>query len=242
MKWLAFTSACVAALVLLGILAVDERDVIWEGRQPQCGYCRSSILPYAVVCPVCDRSLDWRPAREECRWCLDRHDADHIKRLYEEIDEGKGPVPEALAEYGTRYFDSIDVGACTYCGGIGSVADGNGKKDCPVCRGDQRCIACGGTRSVVVGDEAARRQALERTDARERAEARARMVDLPLNDGLLLDGDVAALRGHAEAEGLRDEKGNSLLELARARVTAAVKALHAEHARRAKERAGSSGS
>jgi hypothetical protein len=241
MKWLAFTSACVAALILLGILAVDERDVIWEGRQPQCGYCRSSILYYAVVCPVCDRSLDWRASREECRWCLDRHDADHIRRLYEEVD-GRKPLPELLSEYGSRYFDSIDIGACTYCGGIGSVADGGGKRDCPVCRGKQQCVACGGTRSVVIGDEVAHRRTLERTDARQRAQARAQAIDLPLNMVLLLDEDVAALRGHAEAESLCDEKGNNLLELARARLTAAVKALHAEHARRAKENGGTSGS
>ena len=82
MKWLLFTSASVVALIALGILAVDERDVIWESRQPLCGYCRAALAPHAVVCRECDRSLDWRSSKEECGWCLDRTDVDHLLGLH----------------------------------------------------------------------------------------------------------------------------------------------------------------
>jgi hypothetical protein len=232
MKWVLFTSGCVVALVALGFLAVDERDVVWEGRKPLCGYCRAELAHHAVVCRECNRSLDWRPHSEECRWCLERTDVDHLLRLYRDIAKA-GPLPDALVAY-EAYFEAIDVGDCTYCGGIGKVMDGGEEADCPVCRGDRRCVACGGTRSVVIGDDAAHRRALERQDERMRAKVRGVVTDLPLNDGALVDKDVAALRGYVEAEDLTDVHGRKVLELARERMKAAFRVLHEEHAKRAK--------
>lgn len=238
MKWLLFTSASVLALIALGILAVDERDVVWEGRKPLCGYCRAELGPHAVVCRECDRSLDWRSNKEECRWCLDRNDVDHLLALYKELAEG-APLPESVLAYGP-YFDSIDVGSCTYCGGVGKVVDAGNNVACPVCRGLERCIACGGSRSVVIGDEGAHRRALEREDVRRRAQTRAAVADLPLKDEMLLDEDVAALRGNVEAEELRDSAGNKLLdEMALERLKGAFRALHEEHDKRKKQQGGS---
>jgi ribosomal protein L40E len=237
MKWLLFTSASVVVLIALGLLAVDERDVVWEGRKALCGYCRAELPYHAVVCRECDRSLDWRTNKEECGWCLDRKDVDHLRDVYREL-VASGPLPTSLEAYGP-YFDAIEVGQCTYCGGIGKVMNGGEEVVCPVCRGDKRCIACGGSRSVVIGDEGAHRRALEREDARSRARERATVADLPVNVEMLVDGDVAALRGYAEAEGLRDSAGRKLLEeMAHGRLKAAFRALHEEHDRRAKERGG----
>lgn len=237
MKWLLFTSASVAVLIALGILAVDERDVIWEGRKPLCGYCRAELAYHAVVCRECDRSLDWRSNQEECRWCLDRTDVDHLLGLYRELAAG-GPLPSSLAFY-EPYFGAIEVGECTSCGGVGRIVDLGKEVDCPVCRGEKRCVACGGSRSVVIGDDGAHRRALERADARTRAQERAAVADLRLNVEMLVDDDVAALRGYVEAEGLRDPSGRNLLEIAHERLKAAFRAVHEEHDRRAKAQGGS---
>ena len=91
-----------------------------------------------------------------------------------------------------------------------------------------------------VADEAARLfqlllvVALERVDVRERAHERAAAEDLPLDVEMLVDKDVSALRGYIEAEELRDPAGRKLLVQARERMHAAFRALHEEHARRAK--------
>ncbi len=236
MKWLLFTSASVVVLIALGLLAVDERDVIWEGRKALCGYCRAELAYHAVVCRECDRSLDWRSNKEECRWCLDRTDVDHLLGLYREL-AADGPLPASLAAY-EPYFGAIAVGECTGCGGVGKVMDGGKEVDCPACRGDKRCLACGGSRSVVIGDEGAHRRALEREDARTRAQERAVTADLELNVEMLVDKDAEALRGYVEAEGLRDSAGRKLLDLAHERLKAAFRAVHEEHERRLKERGG----
>jgi len=241
MKWLIFTSAVVVALVTLGILAVDERDVVWEGRTALCGYCRAELPNNAVVCANCDRSLDWRTAKEECRWCLDITDIEHLLGLYRDLVPEDAPLPASLAKYGRAYFDAIDVGACTYCGGLGKIVDGEGKEVCPVCRGTKRCIACAGSRSVVLGDEGARRRALEREDAHERARQRAETADLPVNEQMLVDEDVAALRGYLEAEELKDEAGRNLLQLGRERLAGAFRTLHDEKEHRGAAAAGSTG-
>jgi len=239
MKWVLFTSGCVAALVALGFLAVDERDVVWEGRTPLCGYCRAELAEQAVVCRECNRSVDWRPGSEECHWCLERKDADHLTRLYRELVKS-GPLPETLVPY-EAYLEAIDVGSCTYCGGVGNVVEGGKEVVCPVCRGKERdrCIACGGTRSVVIGDSGAHRRWLERQDAHVRAKERGSVTDLPLNDGVLVDEDVDALRGYVEAEKLTDEHGRNLLEMARARLQGVFRALHEERAKREKATGGS---
>ncbi len=232
MKWLLFTSASVVVLIALGILAVDERDVVWEGRAPFCGYCRAELPYHAVVCRECDRSLDWRSTKEECTWCLDRKDVDHLLGLHRELAAG-GPLPAELAAF-EPYFAAIEAGECTYCGGAGTIVEAGAERDCLVCRGGRRCMACGGSRFVVIGDEGAHRRALERADARTRAQERAATTDLRLNVEMLVDEDVAALKGHVEAEQLCDPSGRKLLELARERMKAVFRAVHAEHDRRAK--------
>jgi len=237
MKWILFTSGCVVALVALGILAVDERDVVWEGRHAFCPYCRAEVKQGSVACAACDRSFDWRANKEECGWCLGKKDVGHLLDLYHELTRN-GPLPDSLASL-VPYLEAIDVGNCTYCGGIGKVMDGDKEVDCPVCRGDGRCIACGGSRTVVIGDQGAHRRALEREDARKRALERAAVVDLPLNFEMLIDEDVGALRGYVEAEGLADAGGRNLLEMSNERLKAVFRALHEEDAKRSKETGGS---
>lgn len=239
MKWFLFTSGCVIALVTLGVLAVDERDVVWEGRQPLCPYCRAEVRLGSVACPDCDRSFDWRSHREECRWCLSQEDVEHLQKVYRELKDAEGPLPDDVAEFGP-YFEAIDAGNCTFCAGIGKVIEGGKEIDCPVCRAKNggRCIACGGSRSVVVGDDGAHRRLAERTDARQRAMERATVADLHLNAEMLVDEDVAALKGYVEVEQLCDAAGRDLLDLAHERVKAAFRVLHEERARRVKQTSG----
>jgi hypothetical protein len=237
MKWVLFTSGCVIALVTLGFLAVDERDVVWEGRKPLCGYCRAELPYFAVVCRECNRSLDWRSNKEECRWCLGKQDKEHLLDLYKEMKK-RGPLPESLSDL-KPYLEAIDVGSCTYCGGLGWVMDGGKEVDCPVCRGEGHCIACGGGRSVVIGDEGAHRRWLERQDVRARAMERAEVADLPLNLEKLVDDDVGALRGYVESEELTDAGGRNLLDLAHERLKTVFRELHEEERKREKETGGS---
>jgi len=235
MKWLIFTGACVAVLVTLGILAVDERNVIWEGRTPLCPYCRSELPNQAIVCKECGRSIDWVSHSETCRWCLSRKDVEHMTNLFDRLKVAKGPLPGELREFPQAYFRTMEAGACAYCGGLGKVMVDGKEVTCPVCRGARRCIACGGDRRVELGDPVAARHLRERHAARELAERRAELTGLPLKLTLLVDQDVDALRGYVEAETLTGEQGRNLLEMARARVKRAFRALHAEVARKEKE-------
>jgi len=228
MKWWIITSICVGALIALGVGAVDERDVVWEGRTPLCPYCRAELPMHALVCKECNRSLDWLPVKEECAWCLDRKDADHMNDLFEEIRQSGRPLPETLAPFGAGYF-RMDEGACTYCGGVGRVVEAGADVECPVCGGTRHCLACGGDRAVVVGAEEAHRRALARARTREDAERRARITDLPLNQSELLRGDREALQGYAEIEA--DPRCRALLEKSRTRLQQAFRALHAEYER-----------
>lgn len=232
MKWYVFTAACVAALVAVGILAVDERDVEWEQAAdghwaPLCGYCRGELKRLAVVCPSCDRSLDWIVHRAPCTWCLDNHDADHLHDLLLKLGAEVEPLPGALAAFPKAYFLAMDAGSCTYCGGTGAVTEAAGRTgNCPVCQGRERCIACAGDRVVVIGDQVAYQRLTERVRARRLAERRAKLTDRPLVASMVLREDVEALRGYHELE--QYALTRELLERARTKLERAFKALHEE--------------
>lgn len=238
MKWYVFTAACVAALVAVGVLAVDERDVEWEQAAdghwvPLCGYCRGELKRLAVVCPNCDRSLDWVEHRAPCTWCLDSHDADHLHDLLLKLDAQEEPLPGALAAFPKAYFLAMDEGSCTFCGGNGAVAEAGGRSgNCPVCQGHKRCIACGGDRIVVIGTQGAYRKLTERVRARRLAERRAKLTDRPLVASMVLREDVEALRGYIELE--QYPLTRQLLECARTKLERAFKALHEETQRQKK--------
>jgi hypothetical protein len=230
----------VAALVVVGILAVDERDVEWElqaeGRwTPLCGYCRSELPRLAVVCPDCNRSLDWVKHRAQCTWCLDRTDVEHLRARFDDLDLETEPLPRGLAEFPKAYFLSMDEGTCTSCGGNGSVVEAGAVIACPVCFGDKRCIACGGDRDVVIGDEGAYRRLRERERERRAAERRAEVTDLPVRRTLLVQQDIDRLRGHMELAQHRHTR--KLLDLARAKLERAFRALHEETVRMRREAA-----
>ena len=228
MKWLAFTLAIVAALITLGILAVDERDVVWESNQPKCPYCRVDLEHYSVVCAHCDRSIDWMPHTQSCEWCLAEADVEIFNDMFTAVGVEEGPLPGQLAEFPVGYFLSMDEGACTYCSGLGQVVVDRAEVKCPVCRGGKFCIACSGTRSVIHGDEEAHNRRLRRSEERNSSERRELVTGLPLKRGLMTDRDVEALAGYAEAESIQDEHGRNVLERARARIKRAFRALSAE--------------
>jgi len=238
MKWFLFTAACIVALIALGVLAVDQRDVIWEGRTPQCGYCRAELERFAVVCPDCRRSQDWYPHKETCRWCLDKADAERMEDILDELGVKEEPLPGALAEFPIGYFKAMDEGACTFCGGLGAVMEDGREVTCPVCFGDKHCIACGGDRVVVLGEEWAHKRALARAEARRRAERRSEITQLPVDYAVLLRRDVEAVRGHEQAEALSDARGRRLLDRARERVRRAFAALREEWEHRDRTGAG----
>ena len=228
MKWLAFTAACVVALVSLGVLAVDEPDVEWEGRQPLCPYCRAKVEMFAIACRECDRTFDWESIREPCSWCLAPDEVELLQSRLRDLALVEGaPLPKALADYPRAYLYAIEPGACTFCGGLGTALVGEQETPCAVCRGSTFCIGCAGRRTMTVGDRGAYTALLERRRRREVARARAKLTGQPVNRAELLDSDVAALSGHRHAEQIRDESGRALLERARERITGAFAALEA---------------
>ena len=234
MKWLAFVFVCVGLLIALGILAVDLPDVAWEGRKALCPHCRAGLEYFAVACRECNRTFDWRSRRETCSHCLAREEAkllqDGLAAL--ELDEDD-PLPEELRGFPRPYLLAIEEGACTYCGGVGKVvADGAsdgaaGEERCPVCRGDGVCVGCNGDRVVIVGDRQAHLRRLERDRIWDEAEERERLTRLTLKRRELVDDDVDALRGYAEAAHLRDEEGDNLLGKADKKARAAFAAIQA---------------
>lgn len=227
MKWLVFTGAFVAALIWLGVKAVEERDALWEGRSPLCPYCREELNAYALACLHCRRTVDWDSTKETCRWCLSGEDVKILRDGLATLRLDKGdPLPASVAGFTRPYLLSIEPGDCTYCGGLGSVMNGRGEMTCPVCRGRKRCIACEGGRKVVIGDKQAHQRALERKQAWEEALRREALTHLKLRREKLLDEDVKALQGFAEVEKLVDEAGDNLLVRARSRIERAFKAIH----------------
>jgi len=228
MKWLAFTAVCVSSLVLLGILAVDERNVEWEGDRPYCPYCRSELNLYAVACTECRHAVDWVPQTRPCRACVDRDGAELLKAKFATLGLSGSALPEPLAAYNRAYFLSLEAGACGYCAGLGEVLENGGKeRPCPVCLGSARCVACGGDRVVVHGDLEAHRRSVDRRLAREEAERRAELLRVPAPALELLREDLTALAGHAEAADLEDAEGRNLVDLARARLMRAFEAVQA---------------
>ncbi|MGQ0615325.1 MAG: hypothetical protein ACT4PV_16460 [Planctomycetaceae bacterium] len=228
MKWLAFTAVCVFSLVLLGILAVDERNVVWEGDKSFCPYCRSELNHYAFACKECRHSVDWVSHAQPCRACLDRDAAELLKAKFAALQITGPELPAALDEFNRAYFLSLDAGACGYCGGLGEVKENGAQESpCPICLGQDRCIACGGDRVVVFGDPEAHRRSVERRLAREEAIRRAELLGIPVPQSELLREDLVALTGFAEAATLRDGEGRTLAELARGRLQRAAASLEA---------------
>lgn len=229
--WIVTTAVAVTGLVALGILSVDERDVVWEGREAFCPYCRAPLPNLALACPTCRRTFDWVPTTETCRHCLSPEDVDHLRNAFRALDGGKEPLPGALAEFPAAYFAAMQPGDCTFCAGLKEVVEG-GRDDvrCPVCRGEGRCIACGGSRSVAIGEPAGRKRLLDRRGVWERAAASAAVTRLPVNRADLLEADVRSLRGYVEAEELL----SPLLDRAAQRIRDAFAALHEELAKKPK--------
>ena len=226
--WIAVTGVFVAGLVTLGVLAVDERNVVWEGRAALCPYCRAPLPNLAHACGECRRTVDWSPTSETCTHCLSAEDVQHLRNAFEALATKEEPLPGALAAFPVAYFDAMQPGGCVYCAGLKKVLDGGREKvDCPVCRSDGRCIACGGGRSVVIGDEAGHRRLLERRAVWGRARSSAELTRLAVARARLVDEDVRSLRGFLEAE----EQLGDLLLRARDRIAAAFAALHEELAK-----------
>ncbi|MHC4953313.1 MAG: hypothetical protein ACYTGZ_05435 [Planctomycetota bacterium] len=232
MKWLAFTAVVVVALIALGVWSVVPPNVVWEGRDPHCPRCRSSIKFYSRLCADCDRSLDWSSQDEECFWCLSKEDVEYLKDSYRELDLDEKGHQAVMGGFSKAYFVVMEPGACSYCAGLGKVSEGEAEVTCAVCRGQKQCVGCDGDREAVLGEEDAHNAWKERADAWERARARSELTGLPVRKSRLVDQDVEVLSGYVEAEEIVDERGSPLLKRAQARAALAFQTL--EEAQRAK--------
>jgi len=239
MKWLAFTSIVVAALVALGVWSVVPPTVVWEDRVPHCPSCRHEISLYARICPTCDRSFGWSSLEEECRWCLSKEDVEYLRDSYRDLDLEDGGHAESLGQFPKAYFLVMEPGACSYCAGLGKVDEGGAEVTCPICRGQKKCVGCEGDREMVVGEEDAHRAWLERKREWARAKARSNLRHLPVRQSRLVDQDVEAVTGYVETEEIVDERGSALLKRAQARASLAFQALEKAHRARVKVEPGS---
>lgn len=216
MRWLLFAAACVAALVALGILAVDERDVVWERDRPLCPYCRHELNLFALACKECRHAIDWVPRQEPCPWCLNSAEATRMRGFALDLElRGRG-MPEPLREFTDAYFADIQGGDCPFCGGLGEVQQNGGSpRRCPVCFGRRKCIACNGDGVTLRGDPVAHRRRIERDEARAAELRRAKLLGHEPSLDAILAEDVEQLAGHVEATELRDAEGRLLVALAR---------------------------
>ncbi len=231
MRWLSFTGICIVAFVTLGILAVDERDVVWEAGEPLCPYCRAVLRPLAISCKECRRTVDWVGTTVPCPGCLDSADVDHMRDRFDALALPATTMPAWLMAFPQGYFHVMDRGACGFCAGLKQIGEAAAARPCPVCRGDGRCVLCGGDRLVEVGSEQVHRRALERRREWAEGERREKLTHLPLQRDKLVDRDVSELRGSIEASSIRDEAGRNLVDRAREQLAAAFAALAAEHDR-----------
>jgi hypothetical protein len=184
----------IGLLVLAGVLAAvffaprDRAAVFWDDDSPYCPFCRNEVNHFSIVCTSCYREYRWTTYENECNSCLAEKDAKALVRKFREspdlfrqmligvaVDSGipeteiQGALPDLV-----RWLETIDGGACLYCGGTGdwlapnlaggemledrddpllAIAMKEMDGDCPVCLGGGRCIFCGGDHSLTCADE-----------------------------------------------------------------------------------------
>lgn len=166
MGWLVVTGVIVLTLVGLSVFALDRPDAVWTEGKPACPHCRTDVPHFAHRCPTCREEFDWVVTPDEaqplCTHCLSPGQEDWVRErkralgedaAVERVAKTFSVTPAAAAEY----LGVVGRGQCGACGGTGLdvTAEGAEILACPVCFGGQRCVACGGDRRVVLGDEPA---------------------------------------------------------------------------------------
>jgi hypothetical protein len=170
-RWLLALGLPLAAVLLLSIWAIDKPNVVWGGDpddvsslRPHCPLCRTEVRMYASRCPTCDQDVEWVVAPQEdspvCVFCLSPGEAAALatRRAALGEDAASARVAEALRiplPAARRYLQGLRPGACGWCGGSGEdpLPPAKGSEECALCFGGDECIACDGTRRVVVGKE-----------------------------------------------------------------------------------------
>jgi hypothetical protein len=178
LRWLVSTGLIVGALVLLGILAMDQKDVVWAGGKPHCPHCRSDTPMFSTRCPVCREPYDWVEEPHDdspyCSHCMSPGEQEWLRTKREALEKAHGEdafvqrVSKATgfdAATAREWLRDLGAGQCGWCGGTGrdlsAPAEPPGRKVCPVCLGAKKCIGCGGDSRVAVG-RASASNALER--------------------------------------------------------------------------------
>lgn len=184
MRWIMASLGLLTVIVVFSLAALDQKNVIWVGGEPECPHCRHEVTEFASVCSTCRRAFDWKSNEVPCNACMNSRDARYYLHQYEASAEAyeaallnAGIEQEELAGL-VEYAESLREGRCGFCGGSGewlapghqekTTGDGgvaelypmmrdtmNGK--CPVCFGTGRCLLCDGDRMVEIGRESAKR-------------------------------------------------------------------------------------
>ncbi|MDA1195819.1 MAG: hypothetical protein O2894_11620 [Planctomycetota bacterium] len=167
-RWWVFILLAVGILLVLSLLALDRPDVVWVGESPECPHCRLEVRWYSHRCADCRGEFDWTsPAEEispisgatlspqEAEWVRDR-----VKALTAEVAAARVATALGLElAFAVEYLSSVAKGDCGWCGGTRlDPSDGSGEGlRCPACFGSGNGIACGGDRTMRIGDQRAAR-------------------------------------------------------------------------------------
>jgi hypothetical protein len=170
-RWWVLTLAVIGVLVLISMLALDRPNVIWAGETPECPHCRHDVELYSHRCADCGGEFDWFAPSEdeapissaslsaqEAEWIRER-----VKVLGPEVAAQRIATDTGLnAEAAAAYLASVGRGDCGWCGGtrIDLAAKDGEDAECPACFGSAHCVACGGDRRVLIGDQRAARALL----------------------------------------------------------------------------------
>ncbi len=166
LRWLVATGLILGALVLLALLAMDQKDSVWADGKPHCPHCRTETPYYGNRCPTCREPFDWAEEPEEeapyCVECLSPGEDAWLRDRQKALSDAAAVqrvagVLHLDAAAATEWLRELGPGQCGWCGGSGRdlAAPATAPKPCPVCLGAKKCIACGGDRRVAVGRHAA---------------------------------------------------------------------------------------
>lgn len=164
-RWWVLTLVVVGVLLLISALALDRPNVVWDDGVPHCPHCRSEVAFYSRLCPTCNEPYDWKVASGEgsplSHWSLTSLEARYLRERVDALgatlaNQRVAHTLQIPLESAQVYLESVDRGRCGWCGGTGRDVGLEGEDTvCPVCFGTAQCIACGGDRRILIGDEAA---------------------------------------------------------------------------------------
>jgi len=182
-KWVFIAGGVALFIFVLTLIALYQRDVVWNGSQPHCPHCRALVAPYASVCATCRNRFDWVADERPCPVGLSETEVSFLHSISEADARAKvaaagGTVAGLDADAVVGWLRKIDANECVFCAGTGDALgleagsplaklSNELDDDCPVCVGEDDCVGCDGDGESEYGDEDAHRLLEEYVERRE---------------------------------------------------------------------------